>query len=173
MHALNIIEPTLNDQRGHCFSYIDAITSVNTAGFSYCLWIGTQAKTLKFSNKSLVIKPYFHYKLRKLQLYFLYKKLVKLNRAILVSTAGRIDLILLNRCLKKNSYRIKIFLTFHQLSKNQKKLAQLAQIALNNGSQFVIITTTEKLHKTFEQLGFPNVETVPCPSFFSIGKTNS
>lgn len=160
---LHIIEPTCNDHTGHCYGYIEAITSAADKSLTCHLWLGTNAQKLKFSNKQNILHYFFNYKLRKLQSYFLYKKLLRQQQTIFVSTASALDIFILNKLIRRITYKNKIILHFHQLNKKTKKLKRLKQVAPNINEQLLILTPTKQLTDTFRQLGFDHVSTIPCP----------
>ena len=161
---INVVEPTLNSCIGHCYGYVLSILDSQDNDFTNIrlkLWVG---KGLKKNNllPGRDYIPYFNYKIRKIQLYFLYKSLLKKNQHIFIPTAGMSDLIILNNLVKKFRPTSSIHLHFHQFNLNYKKQKRLLYLSNNN---FHIMTPTPGLSKIFIDHGFLKVSTVPCPVF--------
>lgn len=160
---VHIIEPTLQDETGHCCGYVTALLEASaTTDLQLELWIGNKAKKL-FANATR--KHYFFIRqLRRLQILFLYYYLLKKNAIIFVPTAGQIDLVFLNWLLKKNPQKNNnIFLHFHRYKTSDKKLLTLRQIAENH-QEFNILAPTERLLSIFANIGFKKCHLVPCPT---------
>tara|TARA_R110000868_G_scaffold380784_1_gene646841 strand:+ start:14241 stop:15341 length:1101 start_codon:yes stop_codon:yes gene_type:complete len=161
---INIIDPTCNDHTGHCYGYDEAITKAASANtWQFTLWLGRKAKQLSFTNKKVNVKAHFCYKIRKLQLYWVYRKLVRDQAAIFVPTATSIDILLLSYLLARHTYTRKIVLHFHQFNKKPRKIAWLKKVAKVHSEKLVVITTTDRLAKQWAELGFQQVENIPCP----------
>jgi hypothetical protein len=159
---LNIIEPTLSDQSGHCYSYVKSLVDANEHA-RLNVWINQQGASL-FDPKKAVIHSIFHKRWRKLQLYFLYRRLLKRNEAIFVPTAGRIDMAFLSRLQKKRPSQSPIHLHFHQFNQTPKKIALLEQWAQSN-PHWHILAPTERLLSVFKNAGFKHCTRAHCPSF--------
>lgn len=157
---LNIIEPTLRNQAGHCYGYVKSLIEANHNQLQLTLWVDRQAQNL-FKQKNIILRAIFFRPLRKIQTYFLYKKLLSKNEAIFVPTAGQFDCVLLDWIGSKN-INTKIFLHFHQYNKTNEKLEKLKALA-NRNPNWVILAPTEKLLAVFYEAGFKNCHYVPCP----------
>lgn len=162
---LNIIEPTLHNHTGHCHGYIASLLQASNTLFpqlGVIIWLAKKGKSL-FDRQQ--IKPYFCYRLRKIQIFFLYKYLVQNDQHIFVPTAGMLDMVLLTKLLKKNpTFLGSIHLHFHQFRQKPKKLKKLKEIARNHPSLH-IMTPTDCLASIFTKHGFKNVSIVPCPVY--------
>lgn len=159
--TLNIIEPTLFDQTGHGYSYVQSLLLANTQ-FDINVWLDKRGQGL-LAKHLCNSKLYFWRPLRQLQKIFLYYKLTRTQSTIFVSTADLWDLKLLTfwaKCLKT---RAKIFIHFHQFKQTTKKISALQALAYANPS--TILTPTAKLSQVFSKVGF-NCVTVPCPTFY-------
>ncbi len=162
MSVINIIEPSLRDQAGHCYGYVDSLLhACDQLALPVKIWADHKAKPL-FSDE--VLRPYFHYRLRKWQTYFLYKRLLRQQAIIFIPTASGMDLFLLDKALRKNSSEQKIFLHFHQFRQTPKKLAMLKKMA-EQYPEWVVMTPTERLREVFHRAGFIHCEYVPCPTY--------
>ncbi|OGT08185.1 MAG: hypothetical protein A2X78_02705 [Gammaproteobacteria bacterium GWE2_37_16] len=161
--TVHIIEPTLQDETGHCCGYVTALLEASaTTDLQLELWIGNKAKKL-FLNATR--KHYFFIRqLRRLQILFLYYYLLKKNAIIFIPTAGQIDLVFLNWLLKKNlPQNNNIFLHFHRYTTSDKKLATLRQIAEKH-QEFNILAPTERLLSIFSNAGFGKCHLARCPT---------
>ena len=161
MKTLHIIEPTLHDETGHCCGYITSLLEANQpALFDIELWIDRRGKKL-FTER---MHPYFQRRWRKLQLFWLYRRLLKQQQAFFVPTAGRIDLKMLH-ILAGNRYSLDhVALHFHQFRSTEKKLQKLEKVA-NRHANLNIFIPTEKLAQIFHQAGFKHCRVVPCPTY--------
>jgi len=161
--TIHLIEPTLQDETGHCCGYVTALleASKNT-DLKLELWIGNKAEPL-FNNYSKK-HCFFQRRLRKLQTIFLYYRLLKNQETIFIPTAGQFDLGVLSWLstfiATKNSH---IFLHFHQYKITDKKILALKKIAANH-PEFNILAPTAKLLSIFTDHGFKNCFLAPCPS---------
>ena len=157
--TIHIIEPTLTDQTGHCHPYCDNLIGVDPS-LDLHIWVNHQAKAL-FTNKDVTCHAIFRRKLRKIQQYFLYKKLLKTPTTIFVPTAGRIDMQMLDKLSNKKTPSANVVLHFHQFKRSPKKLAQLKQIASRNPN-WTILATTQRLLNVFIDAGFTKCHAVDC-----------
>jgi glycosyltransferase involved in cell wall biosynthesis len=164
--TLNIIEPTLQNEAGHCSGYIKSLLEANKkANLEIKLWIGRKGKKL-FSKYDETVNGLFYHKLRRIQQFLLYSRLIKKNEAIFIPTAGQIDLRMLDWLLKDQK-KADVFLHFHQYKANPKKIFDLCKIAKNH-PEFNILAPTENLLSIFIDCGFKNCKVVPCPTYSRI-----
>lgn len=146
----NIVEPTLNSYTGHCFSLVEAIAQAAPAEHVR-VWAGKECG--KFWKSKGEIKPYFSRTLRKIQSYFLYKRLLGESGKILLSTAGTTDLVLLNWAAKGQISPEKVYLYVHWLGNKAAKAGRLAAIARRQ-PHLEILCTTATTTAFFKELGF-------------------
>lgn len=159
---INIIEPTLQDETGHCCGYVTTLLeSAANPELRLELWIGKKAK--KLFRDSANIHPIFYRSIRKIQTFWLYYNLLKKQQIIFIPTAGSLDLIMLN-WLAKNIKQPKVFLHFHQFKINPKKSQLLTKVAQQH-PEFHILAPTAKLLQIFSQAGFKNCHLTPCPTY--------
>lgn len=164
MIALHIVEPTLADQAGHCYGYVQSLVRANEAfGFDLHLWLDRRGKGL-LEGDACVIHPHFYRRWRKIQKFFCLRSLLKAKQALFIPTAGRIDLVYLDRLLGAKQYDQAVFLHFHQFKVTPKKRVMLRRIAKRH-PEFVIMAPTEKLLSLFRSSGFERCEHVPCPGY--------
>lgn len=169
MFTLNLIEPTLYDQTGHSFSYVQSLINANSE-FTMRVWMDKRGRGL-FDNYKCIAKPYFVRAFRQIQKVFLYKKLLSEPGAIFVGTSELWDLRVLAYLSGKMHVKACVFLHFHQFRKTPKKLAILKRIAAK-AFNFHILSPTDKLLKVFKDHGFINYAVVPCPTYLPRTKSD-
>ena len=157
---INIIEPTLTTETGHCFSFIDSLCSANDV-MRFSIWMN-YAASLDFSSKNTVINKYFYRKIRKLQCVFLYRKLLNKPDKIFIATAGRLDLVICDWVSKTTIPPNKVYFYFHWMNESHKKLAYLKKLAIKQPN-LMILGPTPSVIKIFEEAGFKQAYVVPYP----------
>lgn len=157
---INVIEPTLITETGHCFSFLTSLCKAGSQA-SLCLWINRKAN-VAFTGSNIRIKRYFYSKIRRFQCYGLYKKLLVEEGKLFISTAGTTDLILLNWASKGYIPKKKVYLYFHWLNVSGKKIAYLKRIA-EKQPNLIILGPTPSVIKTFQVAGYKNIRLVPYP----------
>lgn len=157
--TLNIIEPTLHSTAGHCFGYVQSLLDATQADWQLRVW-GDKAAASLFANRPGVFKGYFSRRWRKLQLWWLYRRLLANAEWIFVPTAGHFDLRVLDRLARRHTAQ-KIALHFHQYRQTPKKTRELQAIAQRH-PQWLILAPTVKLTTFFQSVGFRG-QHAPCP----------
>ncbi|MFA7061411.1 MAG: hypothetical protein WC156_11410 [Pedobacter sp.] len=156
---LNIIEPTLTSEAGHCYSFISSLAhAANSTQLT--LWCDRSADITLAAN--VQTKRYFLRKIRRLQSLWLYRKLLGTPERIFISTASRTDLILLDIASSGRIAANKVYVYIHWFKPSQRKLIQLAKLARRQ-PEIVIFTPTDSVGKEFECAGFKHVRLVPYP----------
>ncbi len=158
--TINIIEPTLTNETGHCFSFIESLCSANHA-MCFSIWMNYSA-SLDFSSKNTAINKYFFRKIRKLQCLFLYRKLLMTPDKILIATAGRFDLVMFDWVSRKTIPSNKVYFYFHWMNESHKKLSYLKKLAIKQPN-LVMLGPTPSVIKIFETAGFKQAHVVPYP----------
>ena len=121
MEQLHIVSPTLQDQAGHEYGYVVSLLQANV-DFDIHVWCDRRVGDL-LEAFNCTVYPYFVRQLRKPQLYFCYKKLIKAGRVILTTTSGQIDLQMSASFPSCNPQ----FFHFHQYNPKSKKLRNSAR----------------------------------------------
>lgn len=158
--TIQIVEPTLVTETGHCYSFLTSLCKVSNKT-PLCLWINRNAN-VSFTGENVQVRRYFYSKIRRFQSYGLYKKLLAGNGKIFISTAGLTDLVLLNWASNGKISKGRVYLYFHWLNLSEKKLAHLKKIAQKQPN-LVILGPTPSVIKTFQEAGFENARIVPYP----------
>lgn len=157
---INIVEPTLTSQAGHCFSFVSSLCQANKK-IHFLLWVN-HFSSLTFPTNNVEVKKYFFRKIRKIQCFFLYKKLLGAQDKILISTAGRIDLAIFDWVSKGVIPPNKVYFYFHWINESHKKIAQLRQLAIKQ-PHLVLLGPTLSVVKVFQDAGFKRAYVVPYP----------
>ncbi|CAK0760725.1 conserved hypothetical protein [Gammaproteobacteria bacterium] len=158
--VLNIVEPTLTTQAGHCHSFLASLCNA-ADDFPICLWVGRGAQ-LTFERRSVQVEPYFLRHLRRPQVFWLYRQLLRRPGRIFVATATRTDLALLHLAAADTIEPGKVFLYFHWFSLTSRKLRFLEKFA-SLQPNLGILGPTPGAVEAFYHSGFRDVRVVPYP----------
>jgi len=152
--VVHIIEPTLVSDAGHCSIVVQSLCAAGK-GLRFCVWVGREAQLAWTQDLNVEVRPYFYRRLRRVQAAWLYWRLLRSGARVLITTAGRTDLVLLNLVGPKPIPPGRVFLYIHQLRLNRRKEAVLRQLA-SQQPHLTMITTTDALEKTLMANGFYN-----------------
>jgi glycosyltransferase involved in cell wall biosynthesis len=156
---LHIVEPTLEDSTGHCFSYLDSLCRA-AGGYPITVW-GGRGAAVSFPG-DVEVKRYFRRRIRRLQAWWLYRALLRQPGRVFVSTAGRSDLILLELAARGAIAPGKAFLYVHWFRTSPAKERQLARLAARQ-PEITILAPTESVCAIFRAAGFRRTRLVPYP----------
>lgn len=157
---IHIIEPTLQDQSGHCNSFISSICSVSL-DYEINLWVSKQANLPDLESVAN-IRLHFKRMWRKLQVFFLYASLLRQKGKIFVSTASSLDVVFLNIVSNGIIPKAKITLYFHWIRPTSKKTKFFHKIAIQQPN-LNFIAPTESVASFFRECGISNVSVIPYP----------
>ncbi|MDF7825515.1 hypothetical protein P4B35_15930 [Pontiellaceae bacterium B12227] len=164
---IHIIEPTLENQIGHCYSFNLALSShLDFEKNHYHLWLNKNAEL--DLNRKFTLHPYFQRKLRRIQLALLLSKLLKQEQhSVFIPTCTLTDLEILSLCAggsHRKQNRITAYVHWFKLKpKRVKRLLRLA----NKLEAIHILVPTTKLHTVFKKAGFKRVSIVAYPTEIS------
>ena len=161
LETINVVEPTLMSEAGHCYSFISAFCKASDESRTLRLWVNRHA-VISFAGKNIQIRKHFFRRMRRLQSYFLYRKLLAMPEKLFISTAGNLDLLMADWASKGVLPPEKVYLYFHWFNANDKKIASLKEIARKQPN-LVILGPTPSVVKIFQDAGFSNVHVVPYP----------
>ena len=156
---LHIIEPTLTGDVGHCHSLIRALAGAAAPQAELTVWAGTQAAS--FWQGPGRLAPVFHRRWRRLQAYWLYRRLLRQPGHILVATAGTADLVSADWAARGVIPPRKLFLFVHWLNAKPSKARRLAAIARRQ-PHIEILAPSPSVADFFRQCGF-KATVVPYP----------
>jgi glycosyltransferase involved in cell wall biosynthesis len=158
--TVHVVEPTLQDYAGHCYSLVRSFADA-ASGQPIAIWGGKGADSLEFGSHTDA-RPYFHRRLRVVQLYWLVRRLLKLPGRILLMTARRSDLSLLDWAAQRAIPAGKVFVYFHWYRETPARLEYLKKMARVQPN-IAILTTTQSLAGLFAGAGFKQVTWLPYP----------
>jgi glycosyltransferase involved in cell wall biosynthesis len=156
---LHIVEPTLVDETGHCFSFLDSLCSV-AGDHPITVWADRGAHVSFPGN--VTVKRYFSRRLRRLQAWWLYRTLLRRPGHVFVSTAGRTDLRLLDLAARGAIAPGKVTLYVHWLRPSPAKDRQLARLAERQPG-IRMLAPTESVCAALRAAGFQRTRLVPYP----------
>ena len=160
---VNIVEPTLEGEAGHCRSFLLSICHAgNVCEVSFRVYGGRGASLPGAEGELCEVVPYFSRRLRRLQAFLLYRKLLAGAGRIFVSTAGRTDMVLLDLAAKGEIPPGKVFLYFHWLRSSPRKLVYFRRFAASHPG-VTVLGPTESVIGTFRDCGFRDARVVPYP----------
>ncbi|BCS52419.1 glycosyltransferase [Geobacter sp. SVR] len=156
---LHIIEPTLEGEAGHCYSFVTSL----------CQAAGTYPLTVWYGNRAVISLPpgvctrrFFFRTFRRLQAFWLYHTLLRQPGRLFISTAGRTDLILLNLACRGEIPPHKVFLYIHWFRPSPGKRRQLEKLAERQPG-ITVLTPTASVFEEFRAAGFAHTRLVPYP----------
>lgn len=158
--AIEVVEPTLEDFSGHCHSLIDSFCRA-AEGRQLRVWGGKGTGAMRLG-RDLGVEPVFSRRLRVLQGYWLYRRLLRQSGSIVVMTAKSSDLLLLNLAAKGRIKAGKVFLYFHWIRDSASKRRFMQRMARKQ-PDLAILGTTQSVVDFFRSCGFANVLLQPYP----------
>jgi glycosyltransferase involved in cell wall biosynthesis len=160
--TLHVVEPTLQDETGHCLSFLESVFLARDRPFPVVFWVGRKARLRHFVASGASVRPYFHRRFRKLQAFLLYRRLLAGTGRLFLPTAGRTDLILLHWAARKPIPPGKVILYFHWLRSSPERLRSLARLARKQ-PQLTVLGPTETVAKILRDCGFADARMAPYP----------
>ena len=161
MHSIQIVEPTLEGYSGHCHSLVTSLCQA-LAGAPIDVWSATGSDGMDFGSR-VVNRPIFRRRIRLLQVFLLFRRLLRSGAPIVVTTARRSDLALLDLAARGEIPPHRVFLYFHWLRESPAKLRSLRKLALRQ-PHIVIFATTASVVDVFMRCGFAHVFLLTYPS---------
>ena len=156
---LHIVEPTLTGDAGHCHSLIRALAGAAAPRADLTVWAGVQAASFWHGPGRLA--PIFHRRWRRLQAFWLLRRLLRQPGRILVATAGTADLVIAAWAARGVIPPHKLFLFVHWLKAKPAKARRLAAIAQRQ-PHLEILAPSPSVADFFRQCGF-KATVVPYP----------
>ena len=160
---VNIVEPTLEGEAGHCRSFLLSLCHAgNVRKVSFRVYGGRGGSLPGAEGERCEVVPYFSRRLRRLQAFLLYRKLLEGAGRIFVSTAGRTDMVLLDLAAKGEIPPGKVVLYFHWLRPSPRKLAFFRRFSVSHPG-VTVVGPTEAVIGPFRECGFRDARIVPYP----------
>lgn len=160
---IDVVEPTLGGEAGHCRDFLLSLCDAGRGrDISFRVFGGAGATLSGIEGVRCEVVPHFSRRLRRAQALLLYRKLLGGEGRILVPTAGRTDLVLLDLAAKGPIPPRKVFLYFHWLRPTPAKLAYFRRFAARHPDVTVMGPTASAV-APFRECGFRDVRIVPYP----------
>lgn len=165
---VHVIEPTLEGVSGHALNVVKSLC-VAGAGLPFHLWVGRAAVLPELDGVVSAVHPHFRRRLRKLQAWLLYRRLLRQPGRIVVTTAGTLDLYALDWAAGKRIPPRKVFLYFHQVRRlGERKLARFRALAAKQPN-LTLFGTTPAIERVLRDCGFSNTATLSLPPGLDAG----
>ncbi len=161
MHAIQVVEPTLEGYSGHCHALVSSFVRA-AAPAAIDLWSGKGAEGLAFG-PGVTIHPFFRRRIRLPQSLYLLRRLVRGPGRIVITTARTSDLALLDVAARGHIGPDRVFLYFHWIRPTSRKLRLLQRFAARQ-PEVVILGTTDSVVEVFRGCGFAHVLPLPYPA---------
>ena len=158
---VNIIEPTLSTQAGHCFSFVSALIRAGAGNAPLRLWVNKHAQ-LELQTGNIEIRRHFRRWSRRFQAYSLFRKLLSTPGKLFVSTASYTDLRLFDWAARETVPQNKAYFYVHWFRPSEAKFRQLRRIAQRQPN-LVIFGPTPTVVDVFRSAGFTAARVVPYP----------
>lgn len=160
---VNIVEPTLEGEAGHCRSFLLSLCGAGRGReVAFRVFGGKGASLPGAEGARCEVVPFFSRRLRRLQAFLLYRKLLAGAGRIFVPTAGRTDMVLLDLAAKGEIPAGKVFLYFHWLRPSPRKLAYFRRFAVSHPG-VTVLGPTDAVIGPFRECGFRDTRVVPYP----------
>lgn len=158
---INVIEPTLSSEAGHCASFVRSFILSSSETVPVRLWVNRHAE-LDFHAAHIEIFRHFYRSLRRPQAYFLYRKLLAAPGRIFLSTATYTDLRLFDLAARGVVPPHKAYFYVHWFNPGVSKLRHLRRIAQRQPN-LVIFGPTPTVVEVFRKAGFSEAKVIPYP----------
>lgn len=163
MGRIDIVEPTLSSEAGHCHSFVESVCSARREGEDgITLYAASRARLPRIEAMGVRVVPCFHRRIRRPEAFLLYRKLLRERGRIFVPTAGRADLTMLSLAAGQSIPSGKAFLYFHWVKPDPSKSA-FFRTASRRQPDLTIMGPTETVVGIFRESGFRDVRVVPYP----------
>ena len=163
--SIHIIEPTLHNRAGHCYSHILALLEANEQlphPARLHLWAGKGAEGMFADYESVTVHPHFSQLLKRFQTLLLYRRMLREQATVYLLTASRRDLVMLNLATRKRIPANKIFMLFHWLKLSPAKRKNIEKIACRQPN-LVTMGPTKPIADILRSCGFSHARVVPYP----------
>jgi glycosyltransferase involved in cell wall biosynthesis len=160
---IDIVEPTLSSEAGHCHSFVESVCAARRDGEdAITLYAGSRARLPRIEGMGVRVVPYFHRRIRRPEAFLLYRKLLRGAGRIFVPTAGRADLTMLSLAAGRSIPPGKAFLYFHWVKPDPSK-RDFFRRASGRQPGLTLMGPTESVVGVFRECGFRDVRVVPYP----------
>ena len=160
--TLHIVEPTLANEAGHCHAFVESLCRAGPDPRAFRVWCGRGAVLPGLEGLGVPLERRFHRRVRRFEEWAVLRRLLREPGRILVSTAGRTDMLLLDWAARERIPPRKAFLYVHWFRPTPRKLAFLRRMARRQ-PELVVLGATPTVVDVFAGAGFAHREVVPYP----------
>jgi len=162
-HILHIFESSLHDKTGHCYSHIDSLIQADSdKQWQFHVWGGKNAANLFDGCENVLMHPVFSPAWRRMQEFFVFRKLLHLPGQVYLPTATRTHLLLLHWATRRRIPPSKFHLFFHWLRLSPSKRRFLQKISAAR-PELHVLAPTEGVAGQLKQCGFTGAKVLPYP----------
>jgi hypothetical protein len=155
---LEIVEPTLVSQAGHCAALFASLRNAAPT-LPYRLWVDRRAHLPQFEQQGVLLERFFSRRWRKVQALWLYRQLLRSGAPVLVPTATWFDLRALDLAARGTIARQRAFLYFHKWRASTRRAQALSRLARRQ-PDLALFGTSEAIVQALRASGFARVEQV-------------
>ena len=157
MH-LEIVEPTLVSEAGHCAALFASLRAAAPT-LPYRLWVDRHAQLPRFEKQGVTLHRFFNRRWRKLQALWLYRRLLRSGAPILVPTATWFDLRALDLVAGGTIAPQRASLYFHKWRVSERRAQALRRLAQRQPN-LALFGTSRAILQALRAAGFARVEQV-------------
>lgn len=155
---IEVVEPTLVTEAGHCAALFAGLRAA-APDLAFRLWIDRRAELPGWDERDVRLRPVFHRRLRKIEAWLLYRRLLHAGATILVPTAGYFDLRALDFAAGARIAALRAFLYFHKLRAGARRMRALQELARRQ-PDLELFGTSEEIVQRLRAAGFAQVRRV-------------
>ena len=155
---VEVVEPTLSSEAGHCFALFRSLHSAS-GELSFRLWVDRGARVPAMPRERVSLERHFDRLWRKPQAWWLYRRLLRAGRPILVPTAGWFDLRALDLAAGGPIPPGRAFLYFHKWRAGAERALALAGLARRQ-PHLELFGTSPEIVGRLREAGFAHVDLV-------------
>ncbi len=159
---IHVVEPTLEDETGHCYSFVRAVCSSGPEQ-RFEVWAGKQARPDLFADlPHLQVRPHFHRRFRRPQAWLLYRRLLQDSHRVFLPTAGVTDIALLCHAASVRIRPGKVSCFVHWIRPSESRLKRLRAAAARQ-PDLGVLAPTQEIVAFLKEAGFTRARQVPYP----------
>ncbi|HXY05552.1 MAG TPA: hypothetical protein VEI05_03315 [Burkholderiaceae bacterium] len=155
---IEVVEPTLVSEAGHCAALFAGLRAA-APDLAFRLWVDRHAQLPGWDTRQVSLRPLFHRRLRRIEAWLLYRRLLLAGASILVPTAGYFDLRALDLAAHKRIAAERVFLYFHKLRASARRAHALRELARRQ-PDVELFGTSEEIVQRLRAAGFAHVRRV-------------
>jgi glycosyltransferase involved in cell wall biosynthesis len=159
--AVRVVEPTLEDESGHCHSFIGAVAAAGPDQ-RFEIWAGRGVGPLFPDLPQVTLHPHFFRRVRRIQALLLYRRLLRTQGRVFVPTASTTDVELAALVAPGVVPPGKATFFFHWIRPSARKRRRLARVARRQ-PHLRVLGAAEEIVALLREAGFEDARLVPYP----------